>query len=440
MKRRTRKLRRKPTIMALATAGTMTAALLAPCVSTGVASASSQKITLTFSLQEPNVKQQDPTSWDIAQAFMKKYPNIKIDIQGQVVATHDQDMEIAAQTHTLPDIFFVLNAQAEQMAKAGDLLNVAPIVKSLNLTKSFLSNMLPTYRTGSDQYGLPQVSLVTGFYYNKTVLKRYHLQLPQTFPQLLQVVKVLHSHNVATIEQGASQSYYSVWGFLTMLDRFGYQQMYKAILAGKASYENPHFLALYDDIQTLAQDGAFNDNMTTLTYVQAVQAFLSGQAAFLDSGAWQASQIQASSIGDHVGFWAGPTFPNGVAGDQKLFMDVPSAPLAFSGEDQKDPARYQAVKDFISFYYGPEGQQIFVKTKEIPVTKYTPPPGLVTGPVYKSILDEIHMPGWTSPSDQPDLVVSAQTATAMDNSLYGVMEGVYSPADALKSVQTTIKS
>jgi raffinose/stachyose/melibiose transport system substrate-binding protein len=426
-------------MMSLATAGTMTAALLAPCVSTGVASASAQKITLTFSLQEPNVKQQDPTSWDIAQAFMKKYPNIKIDIQGQVVATHDQDMEIAAQTHTLPDIFFILNAQAAQMAKAGDLLNVGPIVNSLNLAKSFLPNMLPTYKTGSDQYGLPQVSLVTGFYYNEAVLNRYHLQVPHTFPELLQVVKVLHSHNVATIEQGASQSYYSIWGFLTMLDRFGFQQNYKAILAGKGSYENKHFLALYTDIQTLAQDGAFNDNMTTLTYVQAVQAFMSGQAAFLDSGAWQASQIQASSIGNHVGFWAGPTFPNGV-GDQKLFMDVPSAPLAFNGEDQKNPARYQALKDFIGFYYGPQGQKIFVKTKEIPVTKYVPPVGTTTGPVYKSILNEIHMPGWTSPSDQPDLVVSAQTASAMDNSLYGVMEGVYSPSAALKSVQETIKS
>ncbi len=222
-----------------------------------------------------------------------------------------------------------------------------------------------------------------------------------------------------------------------MLDRFGYQNMYPAILDGKASYDNPHFEALYDDIETLTKDGAFPSNVSTQTYVQAVQAFISGQAAMLDSGVWQAGQIQSGPIGNDVGFWAGPTFPNGV-GNQHLAMNAPSAPLVFSAKDKDNPELYAAIKDFIGFYYSPAGQQILVNNAQTPVTTYKPHGNAVKQPVFASVLAEINQPGWTSPQAQPDLVVSSTTANAMYNSIYGIMEGVYSPTAALKSVQATL--
>jgi raffinose/stachyose/melibiose transport system substrate-binding protein len=403
------------------------------------ADGSSSTVSLTLSMQNANVQQQDPATYDIVQAFMQKYPNVKITIQGQVVATHEQDMEIAAQTHTLPDIFWVYNSLAAPMSKDGDLLNLTPILTSLGITSDFPSNMLSGYQEGGIQYGLPYQSLVTGFYYNKAILAKYHLALPTTFAQLVNVVQVLHKAGVATIEQGANQSSFSVWAFLTMLDRFGYQSMYPSILAGKAGFDNPHFLALFDDIQTLAKDGAFNSNMTTETYVQAAQSFIAGDAAMFDSGVWQASQIQASSIGSEVGFWPGPTFPNGV-GDQHILMNAPSAPLVVSAADKSNPARYNAIKEFIGFYYGSAGQQILVNNLQTPVTKYRPTGAAVKKPVFAAVLNEIRTPGWTSPQAQPDLVVSSATANAMYNSIYGVMEGVYSPAQALKAIQQSLKS
>jgi raffinose/stachyose/melibiose transport system substrate-binding protein len=355
----------------------LTLSLIAAVAGAGGAAAqgklpqATQTVDLTLSMQNPNVQQQDPATYDIVQAFMKKYPNVKITIQGQVVATHEQNMEIAAQTHTLPDIFWVYNSLAGPMAKNGDLLNLAPVLASLGIVNNFPASMLSGYKEANVQYGVPYQSLVTGFYYNKAILAKYHLALPTTFAQLVNVVQTLHKNGVTTLEQGANQSSFSVWTFLTMLDRFGYQQMYPAILAGKASYNNPHFLALYDDIQTLAKDGAFNSNMSTETYVQAAQAFISGQAAMFDSGVWQASQIQASSIGNGVGFWPGPTFPNGV-GDQHILMNAPSAPLVVSAADSPGTARYTAVKEFIGFYYSSAGQQILVNNLQTPVTKYQP--------------------------------------------------------------------
>jgi raffinose/stachyose/melibiose transport system substrate-binding protein len=408
---------------------------------TGISSASSSPapVTITISMQNANVKVQDPSTWDIVQAFMKKYPNVKVVVQGQAVAQHETDMEIAAQSGTLPTIFWVYNSLALPMAKNGDLLDLTPILNSLHLTTDFNSNMLSGFRYGNVQYGLPYQVLVTGFYYNKAIFARYHLSLPTTSAQLISVVKVLHSHGVVTIAQGADNSSYSIWAFLIMLDRFGYQNMYKAILAGRASYDNPRFLKLYDYVQELQKAGAFPSNTSTQSYFQAVQSFKSGKAAMLDSGVWQAGDIQSSPIAKQVGFWWGPTFSDGV-GNQHVMMDAPSAPLVVSAKVKDDPALYNAVKEFIGFYYSNVGQQIMTNNAQAPVTKYNAPVNASKEPVFAAVLRQLKDPGWVSPQAQPDLVVSAATDNAMYDSFYGVIEGVLSPSQALKMVQKSFSS
>src|SRR5439155_5921719 len=125
-----------------------------------------------------------------------------------------QQMTIAAQSHTLPDIFWVYNSLAQTMAKNGNLLDLTPILAKNNLTAQFPASMLAGYKANGVQYGVPYQALVTGLYYNKAVLAKYGLSVPVAFDDLLNVTKTLHSHGVVTISQGANQSSFSVWAFL----------------------------------------------------------------------------------------------------------------------------------------------------------------------------------------------------------------------------------
>jgi raffinose/stachyose/melibiose transport system substrate-binding protein len=410
-----------------------------PSASTGGGQAGSAGTTsITLSMQNANLKTSDPATYAIVQAFEKKYPDIKVNLTGQPVDQHEQQMTIAAQSNTLPDIFWVYNSLAQTMAKNGNLLDLAPILAKNDLSAKFAPSMLAGYKT-SIQYGLPYQALVTGLYYNKKILAQYGLQLPATFDQLVNVAKVLHSHGVTTISQGANQSSFSVWAFLTMLDRFGWQQKQDGLLDGAVSYDNADFLRLYQHIQDLAKAGAFPSNMTTQNYQQSVDAFTSGKAAFLDSGVWAAGAIQASPVGNDVGFWAGPTFSDGV-GPQQLVMNAPSAPLVVSSALSKDSAKLTAVTEFLQFYYSDAGQQLLVDNAQTPVTTYQPTGAAVQQPVYASVIAALSAPGWTSPLNQPDLTVSAAASNAIYDSIYGVMEGVISPQAALNSVAPTIKS
>lgn len=412
--------------------------LIAACSSSsgGGGTSSNGKVTITLSMQQTDVKTGDPTTWDLVQAFEKKYPNVTVTVTGQPVATHNQDIEVAAQSHTLPTIFWVESAQVgAELAKDGALLNLTPIMQ-----KEGITNISPTtlkyFQADGIQFGLPYQGLVTGLYYNKKILSENGLTPPTTFTQLIHVATVLHSKGIVTIADGANQSAYAVWSFLTDLDRFGYDSQIDSILAGKSSYDNADFLRFYTDLAQLQKAGAFSSDVSNLTYNQAVSEFTSGKAAMLDSGVWAAGQIQDSSVASDTGFWAGPQFSNGV-GNQNIAMNVVGAPISVSGSVKPGTPEYTAVEEFIGFYYSSAGQQIFVQNGQPPVTEYQPKiPASET--VFSSVLAAIH--GKATPRNQPDQYLTASEQNAMYDSIFGVIEGQLSPQAAVQTVAKAISA
>jgi raffinose/stachyose/melibiose transport system substrate-binding protein len=439
MDRRRRRSRRIRVVAALAGLATLAGSMTACSSSSGNAQGNSGSGAFTLSMHIADPLKNDAATAGIVKAFEAKYPDVKINVVGQPVDQHEQQMTIAAQSNTLPDMFWVYNSLAQTMAKNGKLLDLTPILKQSGLRSKFPQSMLSGYNGSGIQYGVPYQALVTGLYYNKKILAQYNLALPTTFDDLLNVAKTLHSHGVTTISQGAKDSSFSVWAFLTMLDRFGWEQKQSGLLDGSVSYDNSDFQKLYAHIEELAKAGAFPKNVSTQTYQQAVDTFNAGKAAFLDSGAWAAGAIQGSSVGNDVGFWPGPAFADGV-GSQQLVMNAPSAPFVVSSAVGKNSKKLAAVTKFIQFYYSDAGQQILVDNAQTPVTTYKPTGAAVQKSVFASIVDALQAPGWTSPTAQPDLVVSAAASNAMYESIYGVMEGVLSPSKALSMVAAAIKS
>lgn len=426
---------RKSRIVAVIAAASAAAMLLAGCSSGS--NGGNEKTTITLSMQQTDVKTGDPTTWSIVQAFEKKYPNITVTVTGQPVAQHDQSITVAAQSHTLPDIFWLNNASfGRNLTKSNALLDLTPMLKATGLTDKFPKQSLDAFKQGNVQFGVPYQALVTGFYVNKKLLSDNGLHVPTTFDELLNVVTVLNAKGIVPIANGANQSAYAVWSFLTMLDRFGYDSKIDDILAGKAKYNNPDFIAYYQAIQQLQKAGAFASNVSTQTYNQAVTEYTNGKAAFLDSGVWAAAAIQQSPAGSDTVFWNGPQFSNGV-GNQNIAMDVVGAPLAVSGSLKSGSAQYDAVQKFIGFYYSDAGQQIFADNGQPPVTDATPKiPAKST--VLQSVLDGVK--GKATPRNQPDLYLTTAQQNVMYDSIWGVIEGQTTPQQAAASVQTALDS
>ncbi|MCC4907690.1 ABC transporter substrate-binding protein [Microbacterium sp. cx-59] len=390
-------------------------------------------------MQNPDVESADPATWAIVKAFEAANPDIKVTVSGEAVAEHLQKISIAAQSDTLPDIFWVYKSTAEEMQGAGLLLDLAPVLDELDLTDSFPDSTVANFSSDDVIYGVPYQGLLTGLWVNKKILEDNGVAMPQTFDDLLAAAETLSAKGITTISNGANQSSFSVWSFLTMLDRFGYEDLVDGLLDGSEQYTNDDFLRLYEHIDELRLAGAFPSNVSTQTYQQAVDQFINGNAAMLDAGVWASSAIQESDVAADITFWQGPQFEDGV-GEQNIIMNVASAPFAVDHKVGDDEAKLDAVKKFLAFYYGDEAQQILVDNGQPPVTTYAPQVDADNQSALKAALDAATADGVTSPQSQPDLFVPTPVANAMYDSIYGVIQGQLTPEAALDLVQKALDS
>ncbi|MFC0678539.1 ABC transporter substrate-binding protein [Lysobacter korlensis] len=411
---------------------------LAGCAGGGGGTDANGVTKVTLSMQNPDVETADPATWAIIEAFEDANPDVDIEVSGQAVAEHLQSLSIAAQSDTLPDIFWVYKATAEEMLEAGRLLDLTPILADLGIDEKLPESTIDNFTVDGVTYGVPYQGLLTGLWVNQAILEEHDLEVPETFDELVKVAETLSDAGVTTISNGANQSSFSVWSFLVMLERFGYGEKIDAILAGEESYDNDDFVRLYEHIAELRDAGAFASNVSTQTYQQAVDQFLNGNAAMLDAGVWASSAIQESDIAENVTFWKGPEFEDGV-GEQNIIMNVASAPLVVDHKVGDNEEKLNAVTAFLDFYYSDEAQQILVENGQPPVTKYEPEIDPETQSALKSAIDAATAEGVTSPQSQPDLLVPTAVASAMYDSIYGVIQDQLTPQQAVELVEAALE-
>lgn len=391
--------------------------------------------TIDFAIHVANPSEQEPAFAKVIEQFQAENSDIKVNLIGKEQQEHVKRIKMMSQSGKLPDIFWMLPSSAAEFHEAGMLMGLNDFIQEHpEIKNSMKENMLNTYAADGEQYGLPYQPLVTGFFYNKALFEKFELEIPKTFEDLIEAAKVFKQNGITTISKGAKDDY-SVWAFLTMLSRFGYFDKIEAIMAGQEQYNNEDFIHYYQKIDELRAAGAFPENVSTQTYFQAVENFLNGEAAILDSGMWDVQKIEQSGV--DAGFWWGPTFADGV-GNQNISSVVPAAPLLVSKKVEEDPKKKEAVLRLLAFYYGEKGTQIMVENQIPPMTNTKVTIDEAEHPLFKQLVDQIQMEGWESQPNQPDLVVPEAIGNAIYDSIYGVINGIYSPEQAAKVVQDKI--
>lgn len=386
-------------------------------------------ITITFAEHVPDVETQAPNIWMVAQAFMAENPNITIEITGAAANDHVNNMLMAAQSDTLPDIFWMRRGYAMQMAEQGYLSDLSPMIAANpEFEAGFLPGMLEVVKTDTGIYGIPCELQCNGIWYNKEIFEQYNLEIPTTFEEYLHCAEVLNAEGIPLIAKGMKNN--MVWSFQTMLCRFGYYDKIDDILAGKEKWNNPDFLRLYQHIAELRDAGAFPTNTNVIEYWNAVELFLGGEAAMLDSGLWDTTKVQNSELMAQAGFTWGPVFADG-AGNQEVSMKAVAHPFVVSKKAEADPDKYAAIMAFLQFMYGPEGSRIMIQeTQSVPVTNYPVEIDAEKYPTFHMMVEMIQ-DDWESPALCPDYYLPIEMYAPLSDSMAGVITGVYTPEQAL---------
>jgi len=402
-----------------------------------------EKVTLTFRMHVGDVESQEPSVWGAVEEFMKQNPNIIIDLSGTpggMVTDHLRTLKMAATSGTLPDIFWMLNGVAREMAQAGYTLDLSEFIENnKDITDEFLPGMIENMMLDNGfVIGLPYTGFISGFFVNRSLFDKYGVQIPETYEDLKEVVTIFKQNDVVTIAQGSKDSF-STWVFQLMLCRYGFFEKLDSILAGVEKYNNPDFLRCYQKIDELSKLGAFPENGTTMGYMDMVAMFKNGESAMLNGAHALAKDFETLDFAKDIDFWWGPTFNDGV-GNQQLTTFVPGPPLVISVDVKKDQAKYDAVVKFLRFYYSNEGQEIMIANEFPTVVAYDINKiDKEKTPVLYKLYEAAYKPGWVPAKNQPDLAIPDIFVSAMNDSIHGVINGIYTPEEALNVVDEQLK-
>ena len=363
-------------------------------------------ITFTFAEHVADIENQAPQVYAVVQEFMKQNPDIKIEMTGAAQDEHTQKIKLASQSDSLPDLFYSLKGDADALAEAGMLADLSEdILNDQEFVDGFLPGMLSVMEKDGAIYGLPAEIFCNGIWYNKALFDQCGLEIPVTYEDLMNCVKVFNENGIVHID---------------------------GILSGTDKWLNDDYLRFYEKLQDMAEQGTFPDNASSIGYWEATEMFLGGQAAMFDSGAWDTKKFDESDLKDSIGFWWGPTFEDGV-GNQEISMKAPSHPYCVSAKTQKeDPEKYQAIIKFLKFYYGPEGTEIIAaENQSVPVTRYEGEIDADKYPVFARVIERMN-DDWESPDTCPNMKLPGQFETTYFESMVGVINCIYTPEEALQ--------
>ncbi len=378
--------------------------------------------------------EQEPAAYAVIEKFMENNPDIVVEINGADTDEHVKRMKLAAQSGTLPDIFWLLPAPALEMWDAGLLLDFNEyFAESPEVESKIAAQMRSMSPVEDGVFGLSYQKLVTGMWYNKALFKQYNVPEPvngTTFEEFLKMIDTFTASGVTTVAKGAKDPF-SVWNFLLGWARYGYFDKIDAIFAGTESFANADFIHYFEKIAAMREHGAFPSNIATMDYFQAGNMFKNGESAMMDSGAWDTAAFD-EALGEDVGFWWGPVFADG-AGSQQLSMQAPTNNIRVNKAVLNDAAKKSAVYRFLDYFYSAEADQIRIGLGTVPLAN--PGDTSSVSPAFKAVLESMADTAWPSVPDQADLVVSEPVQVAMYDALYGVMVGTYAPEEALSYVE-----
>ena len=393
------------------------------------------QITFTFAEHIANVEDQAPQVWAAIQAFQEKYPNITIDLVGAHTADHSTKMKMAAQSNTLPDLFWIERGSGVEMVQAGRLADLSDILESdPEFASNFLPNMTQSLAYDGGIYGLPSEIQCNGIWYNKALFDQFDLEVPTTYDEFVEVTKVFKANDIVTMSMG-SKDPWSNWVLQTWHVYFGFNDRIDGILDGTETWNNPDFVKVYDKVAHLRDLGAFPESVANMDYWQAIELFLGGKAAMLNSGAWETKKFEKSDLAEHIHFYWGPKFEDGIEAGLNLSMKGVGHPYVVSKRTQDEkPDVYDAVIKYLKFYYGPEGTDIVARQNQsIPVTYYRGEIDSQQYPVFARMMSKIN-DDTTSPVRPPDMMIPAQLVPLYQESFYAVINDIMSPVEVLDNL------
>ena len=201
-----------------------------------------EKYHFVFAEHVANVEEQAPQVYAVVQAYMDKNPNVTIELQGTSSDEQIRNIKMAAQNDSLPELFWMEQGGAVELAEAGCLADLTEdIMGDEDFVNGFLPGMLDSLKMDGKVYGIPCELQSNGIWINKALFDEYGLEMPQSYEDFIECAKVFKENGVIPMAQGAKDTF-TAWAFENMHCRYGFYDHIDGIIDGMDKWNNEDFL------------------------------------------------------------------------------------------------------------------------------------------------------------------------------------------------------
>lgn len=364
----------------------------------------------------------------------RSHPNLTFKLSGvEQRVFRDEKLPAEMAAGDAPDIFDLFGgSDTARYAKAGRLLDLTEFLNKSGLKERFENGALEQFTIGGHIYGLPRAGFAEGLYYNKKIFTKLGLQTPQTWDELLNIIKRTKQAGYIPIALASKDAWAPGMIMNIIIVRNIGIESFKGLMTGEVKWTNSRVVKAFQMFKDLIDMGAFPKGTLEMPYNHQNNLFLHGDAAMIYTGSWEVEAFMEQHAGkskDHIGFALFPSVPGG-KGDQTSINAGYSNGWGFSADVTK--SQKKIIYDFIKLTWSEKEQKRkMIEANELPAVQLSNLSGVQ--PLMVNISKVMKQATGTWPAY--DAIITKDVQTMFNTDLQKLIGGVKTPEQMAKDLQ-----
>ncbi|HET7313214.1 ABC transporter substrate-binding protein [Salinisphaera sp.] len=284
---------------------------------------------------------------EIVAEFNKQHPEIKTEVN-----IYDHEAEKTAIRNWLvaspPDlVYWYPGTRMHLFVKHHLFADVSDLWKNLDFKSKVSPAVTEQLTWHGKQWGMPYTYYMWGIYYRKDLFKKYGLEPPKTWDDLLKVSATLQKNGIKPFALGDKELWPAAAWFDYLDMRINGYAFHEKLCHGKIPYTDPRVRKVFEHWATLIKNDYFTENATSYRWQGAQRFLVNGKAGMFLIGSFFQQNIPEDKR-DEIGFVRFPQINPDVAMAEDAPIDMFAVPQR--AEHKK------AAKTFLAFLVKPENQ------------------------------------------------------------------------------------
>ena len=252
-----------------------------------------EEITLRFWDIWPEGQPMAPIVQNFISLYEEAHPNIHIEeTPTQEVDYQTTKLRVAAADSSQGDVFFCWGGgYAQTYVDAGVVLPLGEYYEQYGIEDQLLQGATTYCTYGDEVYGLPLKQWAGVLYCNKDIFDEYGLELPDTFDQMMECIKVFRENGVTPMVLGAKDGWHIGMIQNMLAVRTAGADYVNQALLGEATLDTPEIVRSAQLLVEMNEAGAFPDGTLGIASDEAEELFYSGLVPMFFGGSWAAQSM-----------------------------------------------------------------------------------------------------------------------------------------------------